>query len=93
MGCSETKDKNMPVLIFNFEPKNEKQKEYCMKLKDKCSPPCKLGFVICSRADVPFGITLNTKTKVHIIQEHYNDSEEEMNKALNDIYEILREEK
>jgi hypothetical protein len=32
MGCSETK--NLPSLMFVFEPQNDKQKQYCIKLKD-----------------------------------------------------------
>ena len=34
MGCNEVKEAELPTLICYFEPNNESQKAYCLKLKD-----------------------------------------------------------
>ena len=90
MGCAEAKDK-VPILFLNFEPNNDQQRQYCMKFKNECHPPYNINFVLYSRQEEPFCIKLQIRNIVHLIQAEYNDSQEEMNKALNDIYQKLKE--
>ena len=97
MGCSEVKDKDIPELICQFEPNNEKQKEYCLKLKDKLSterkPAKTCKYVICARAEIPFSIKLKIKEKENDIQTVFGDTDEDMNKALEEIFKFLGEQK
>ena len=34
MGCEETRNSNLPVLMCFFQIGNDEQKEFCIKLKD-----------------------------------------------------------
>ena len=88
MGCGEAKDK-VPILFLNFEPNNEQQKQYCLKFKNECHPPYNIKFVLYSRQEEPFCIKLQIRNIVHPIQTEYN--EDDMNRALNDIYQKLKE--
>ena len=92
MGCSEVKDKDVPELICQFESQNEKQKMYCIKLKDKLielKPAKTCKWVIFAKSEIPFSIKLKIKEKVNEIQSIFDDSEEQLNKALDEIIKHL----
>ena len=89
MGCNEANDKNLPMLICFFEPGNELQKEYCLKLKDNFHHEQSIRYEIKSTSDNPFGVKLNIKGKIIDIQTEFNNSEEEMLKALDAMYKEL----
>ena len=95
MGCSEVKDKNIPELLCQFESKNEQQKEFCIKLKNKLENEHKIEktckYIICSRPEKPFTITLKIKEKVNIILDKFEDSEEQMDKTIAKLIEYLGE--
>ena len=89
MGCAEVKEQNLPVLMCFFEPGNEQQKAYCIKLKDNFQHEKSIKYEIKSSAETPFGIKLKIKEQTHDIQQSFNDSEEEMQKSLNAMYVLL----
>ena len=92
MGCSEVKDKDVPQLICHFEPQNEEQKNYCINLKDKLverKPARTCKYVISAKSGEPFSIILKIKEKVNEIQSIFDDSEEQLNKALDEIIKHL----
>ena len=92
MGCKEIGDKDFPVLICFFEPNNDQQKDYCLKLKDSFKYEKPIKYEIRSNRIDPFSIRLKKKNKIYDIQTNYiNNSEEEIQKALTDIYTILDE--
>ena len=91
MGCNEVKDANLPVLMCYFEPNNESQKEYCLKLKDNFHHEQSIKYEIKSTADNPFCVKFKIKANIYDIQKEFNDSEEEMQKALNEMYKKLDE--
>ena len=92
MGCNEVKDANLPVLMCYFEPNNESQKEYCLKLKDNFHHQQTIRYEIKSTPENPFSVKLKIKSIIHDIQNEFNDgTEEEMNKALNEMYSKLDE--
>ena len=91
MGCKEIGDKDFPVLICFFEPNNDQQKEYCLKLKDNFQHEKSIRYEIRSTADNKFAIQLKIKDKTHDIQTEFTDTEEEMKIALDKMYKILNE--
>ena len=86
MGCSEVKDKNIPELLCQFESKNEQQKEFCIKLKNKLETEHKIEktckYIICSQPEKPFAITLKIKEKVINILEKFEESDEQMDNTI-----------
>ena len=91
MGCKEVGDKDVPVLMCFFEPNNDSQKNYCLKLKDNFEHEKTIRYEIRSTADNKFAIQLKIKDKTHDIQTEFTDTEEEMKVALDKMYKILNE--
>ena len=91
MGCNEVKDADFPTLICYFEPENESQKAYCLKLKDNFHHEQSIRYEIRSTSTDPFAVKFKIKDNIYEIQTVFNDSEEEMNKALNEMYKKLDE--
>ncbi len=91
MGCKEVGDKDVPVLMCFFEPNNDSQKNYCLKLKDNFEHEKTIRYEIRSTADNKFAIQLKIKDKTHDIQTEFTDTEEEMKIALDKMYKILNE--
>ena len=91
MGCKEVGDKDVPVLLCFFEPNNESQKSYCLKLKDNFVHEKTIKYEIRSTADNKFSIQLKIKDKTHDIQTEFTGTEEEMKIALEKMYKILDE--
>ena len=95
MGCGEVKDKIIPELLCQFESKNEQQKEFCIKLKNKLENEHKIEktckYIICSQPEKPFTITLKIKEKVNIILDKFEDSEEQMDKTIEKLIGYLGE--
>ena len=86
MGCDETKDK-LPTLLCFFEMDNEKQKNYCLKLKDSFKHEKPIRFEIKSSPGVNFSVQFKIKSQIHKIQTIFN--EEELDNSLNAMYKIL----
>jgi len=95
MGCDESKDVNYPVLLGFFEPGNEEQKAYCLKLKDNFKHEQSIRFQISSPPGVNFSIQFKVKSQPDPIkiQETFDSSDEAMNQALEKMYKILDENK
>ena len=91
MGCSEVSDKDYPQLICFFEPHNEQQKQYLLKLKDNFHHEKSIKYEIKATPDQPFAVKLKIKEIIYDIQTEFKDSEEEMNKALDEMYKKLDE--
>ena len=91
MGCGEVKDKETPLLMCFFERDNEKQKEYCLKLKDNFEYSRTIRYEIKSTANDPFGVKLKIKDKIYDIQTDFVDSEDYINRVLDDLYTKLDE--
>ena len=91
MGCEEAKESNFPVLMCFFQIGNEEQKEFCLKLRDSIHHEKTIKYEIKSTAE-PFSIKLKIKNIIHDISTTYtNNSEEEIQKNLNEIYRKLDE--
>ena len=91
MGCSEVKESDLPVLMCFFQMENEEQKEFCLKLKDSIHHEKTIKYEIKSTAE-PFSIKLKIKNIIHDISTTYtNNSEEEIQKILSEIYRKLDE--
>ena len=92
MGCKEVNDPtaNLPTLICTFEPKNQAQKQYCIKLKDNFNYPTSVKYEIRAYAGSTFNILLVIQGKNHSIQTTLNESDEnEVKNNLQKIYDIL----
>ncbi len=92
MGCKEVNDPtaNLPTLICTVEPKNEAQKQYCIKLKDNFNYPTSVKYEIKAYAGSTFNIMLVIQGKNHSIQTTLNESDEnEVKNNLQKIYDIL----
>ena len=95
MGCDESKDTNLPILLGFFEPGREDQKEYCLRLKDNFRHEQSIRFQISSPGGASFSIQLKIKGKTEPIkiQETFDSSDYAMNEALGKMYKILDENK
>ena len=92
MGCKEVNDPtaNLPTLMCTFEPKNQAQKQYCIKLKDNFNYPTSVKYEIKAYAGSTFNILLVIQGKNHSIQTTLNESDEnEVKNNLQKIYDIL----
>ena len=92
MGCKEVNDPtaNLPTLMCTFEPKNQAQKQYCIKLKDNFNYPTSVKYEIKANAGSTFNILLVIQGKNHSIQTTLNESDEnEVKNNLQKIYDIL----
>ena len=66
---------------------NEKQKNYCLKLKDSFKHEKPIRFEIKSSPGVNFSVQFKIKGQIHKIQTIFN--EEELDNSLNAMYKIL----
>ena len=92
MGCKEVNDPtaNLPTLMCTFEPKNQAQKQYCIKLKDNFNYPTSVKYEIKAYEGSTFNILLVIQGKNHSIQTTLNESDEnEVKNNLQKIYDIL----
>ena len=92
MGCKEVNDPtaNLPTLMCTFEPKNQAQKQYCIKLKDNFNYPTSVKYEIKAYAGSTFNILLVIQGQNHSIQTTLNESDEnEVKNNLQKIYDIL----
>ena len=91
MGCEETRNSNLPVLMCFFQIGNDEQKEFCIKLKDSCSHQKSIRYEI-RESNEPFSIKLKLGNNIYNIKTVYIDnSEEEIQKTLKAIYSKLDE--
>ena len=67
MGCNEVKDLDYPTLICFFEPNNEQQKMYCLKLKDNFHHEHSIRYEIKSTADNKFAIQFKIKKRKDLL--------------------------
>ena len=89
MGCNASKDSDLPILICYFESGNEEQKNYCLTLRDSYQHEKPIKYEIRSCLD-SFSIKLKIKNMIYDIQTSYiNNSEGEIQKALQEIYDKL----
>ena len=91
MGCNEIKGKNYPVILFVFEDKNEDQKNYCIKLRDNFYHKQTVRYEIKSYINSTFSIKLKIKETIYDIQTTFSNSEEDMKRTLQKIYNKLDE--
>ena len=90
MGCHTPIDKNRyPILLCSFEYGNEEQKNYCIKLRDNFNYEKTIKYIIESNKESSFAIKLQIKKKIYDIQTIFNDSNEEMEKTLQNLYNKL----
>ncbi len=89
MGCSETK--NLPSLMFVFEPQNDKQKQYCIKLKDSLHPEKSIQFEVKSFKNSNFSITLKIGSKENVIESTFDENQ--LQNSIDTIYKLLGEPK
>jgi hypothetical protein len=87
MGCSETK--NMPSLLFVFEPQNDQQKNYCIKLKDSLQPERSIQFEVKSFKNSNFSIKLKKGGKEYDIENNFDENQ--MQSSIDKIYLLLGE--
>ena len=80
---------NIPQLICFYESGNEKQKEYCNKLKDNFKHEKTINYAIKSKENVPFGIKIAYYSQNLDLQKEFDDSEETMNETLRKAYDFL----
>ena len=89
MGCNETKSTtpNLPTLTMIFEPQNETQKAYCIKIQQSFRHAKSIKYEIKSFANSTFSIMLQINGTVHQIQNVYNENEFE--NTMQKLYELL----
>ena len=89
MGCSETKSTtpNLPTLTMIFEPQNETQKAYCIKIQQSFRHAKSIKYEIKSFANSTFSIMLQINGTVHQIQNVYNENE--FDNTMQKLYELL----
>ena len=86
MGCTKTNEANIPFLFCNIEKGNEEQKNFCLKIKDSYKHSKTIKCEI-KASDNPFFIKLKIKNTTYDIQTAFiNNSEEEVDKILQIIY-------
>ena len=89
MGCNETKSTtpNLPTLTMIFEPQNETQKAYCIKIQQSFRHAKSIKYEIKSFANSTFSIRLQINGTVHQIQNVYNENE--FDNTMQKLYELL----
>ena len=87
MGCSETKD--MPSLLFVFEPQNEQQKNYCIKLKDSLQPENSIKFEVKSFKNSNYSIKLKKGGQEYDIENTFDENQ--LQSSIDKIYQLLGE--
>ena len=89
MGCLEAKSKNSPILICLFEAYREEQREFFDKIKESYRYKNTIKYQIKSTIDI-FAIKLKINDKLYdICSTFISNSQEEIDKALNKIYDEL----
>ena len=89
MGCNETKSTtpNLPTLTMIFEPQNETQKAYCIKIQQSFRHAKSIKYEIKSFANSTFSIMLQINGTVHQIQNIFNENE--FDNTMQKLYELL----
>ena len=89
MGCNETKSTtpNLPTLTMIFEPQNETQKAYCIRIQQSFRHAKSIKYEIKSFANSTFSIRLQINGTVHQIQNVYNENE--FDNTMQKLYELL----
>ena len=89
MGCNETKSTtpNLPTLTMIFEPQNETQKAYCIKIQQSFRHAKSIKYEIKSFANSTFSIMLQINGTVHQIQNIFNENE--YDNTMQKLYELL----
>ena len=89
MGCNETKSTtpNLPTLTMIFEPQNDTQKAYCIKIQQSFRHAKSIKYEIKSFANSTFSIMLQINGTVHQIQNVYNENE--FDNTMQKLYELL----
>ena len=89
MGCNETKSTtpNLPTLTMIFEPQNETQKAYCIRIQQSFRHAKSIKYEIKSFANSTFSIMLQINGTVHQIQNVYNENE--FDNTMQKLYELL----
>ena len=89
MGCSETKPTtpNLPLLQFIFEPENDKQKDYCIKLQQNFRHAKSVKYEIKSFPNSTFSIMIQINGKVHQIEDTFDENQ--MENSLQKMYQLL----
>ena len=89
MGCNETKSTtpNLPTLTMIFEPQNETQKAYCIRIQQSFRHARSIKYEIKSFANSTFSIMLQINGTVHQIQNVYNENE--FDNTMQKLYELL----
>ena len=90
MGCKNTKDVNVPTLLCFFETGNEKQANYCIKIRDNFENEKTINYHIKSEENMPFAIKFKIRNTTHDIQTAFDDSETAMNQSLQKMYDLLK---
>ena len=90
MGCKDTKDVNVPQLLCFFETGNERQANYCIKLRDSFENEKTINYHIISEENMPFSIKFKIKNTTHDIQTTFDDSETALKQSLEKMYELLK---
>ena len=87
MGCSETK--NLPNLILVFEPQNDQQQNYLIKLKDSLHPERSIQFELKSFKNSNYSIKLKKGEKEYDIETTFDETQ--MQNSIDKIYKLLGE--
>ena len=89
MGCNETKSTtpNLPTLTMIFEPQNDTQKAYCIRIQQSFRHAKSIKYEIKSFANSTFSIMLQINGTVHQIQNVYNENE--FDNTMQKLYELL----
>ena len=89
MGCAETKStaQSLPTLTMVFEPLNEKQKDYCLKIQTSFRHAKSIKYEIKSYANSTFSIMLQINGNVHQIQSVFDENE--FDNTLQKLYGLL----
>ena len=82
---------DVPKLLFNFEPGNEQQKEFCIKMKDNFTYKKEVKYEIKALQGDLFSIGIEIGNHLYDITSAFDDSEDNMNELLDKIYKLLDE--
>ena len=93
MGCNEVKDENLPTLLCNFVLGDDEQKNYCLKLKDNFKSDKTIRFQISSVDNLPFSVRFKLNGRIYEIQNNFVNTDESMNNALEQMYDLLNRNK
>ena len=86
MGDSED---YYPTLLCFFENDNEKQKQYCFKLKDNFQHEKTIRFEITGYIVTEFKISFRLNGQTYLIQDIFDDSDEALHESLEKMYTLL----